>query len=256
MPTSTDSSDLDRYRDEFNAPRHRDEPPSSADEPPRSGCSQVAKGCGCVVLVLLLAALVGGVWIAMSWKRLAVGVGRRIAAEAIAAAPLPEADRRRILARLDQVGEDFAAGRIDVEQLGRIFEAIAEGPLMPLALVTAADAKYVQPSGLDLAEKRAGRRILERLARAVVTEKVEDADAEAIMRPVMTPNSDGGFTLKESLTDAELREFLAGAKAKVDELGIPDQGFEVNVAAELDRAIDTALGRKAEAEAETEAETE
>lgn len=254
MPTSAVSTDLDRFRNEFDAPQYRDEPPAAGHEPPRSGCSQVAKGCGCVALVLLLVVVLGGIWVAMSWKRLAVGVGRRIAAEAIASAPLPEADRRQILEQLDRVGNDFVAGRIDIEQMGRIFEAIAEGPLVPLALVTAADAKYVQPSGLDGAEKRAGRRILERLARGVITEKLEEADAKAILTPVMKPDDEGSFTLKESLTDAELREFLAAAKAKVDELGIPDQPFDVNIAAELDRAIDKALGRKAEADAEAPAE--
>ena len=250
MPTSTISSDLDRYRDAFDGQQQRDDPSAAGHEPPRSGCSQVAKGCGCVALVLLVAVVLGGVWVAVAWKGLAVGVAKRIAAEAIASAPLAEADRRQILERLDRVGNDFAAGRIDVEQMGRIFAAIAEGPLVPLALVTAADAKYVQPSGLDVAEKRAGRRILERLARGVITEKIEEADAKAIMVPVMKPDDEGGFTLKESLTDAELREFLAAAKAKVDDLGIPDQGFEVNIAAELDRAIDKALDRKAEVEPE------
>lgn len=252
MPTSTVSSELDRYRDAFDGQQHREEPPSSGHEPPPSGCSQVAKGCGCVAVVLLMAVVLGGIWVALSWKGLAVGVAKRIAAEVIDSAPLPEADRRQILERLDRIGNDFAAGRIDVEQMGRIFEAIAEGPLVPLALVTAADAKYVQPSGLDVAEKRAGRRILERLARGVITEKIEEADAKAIMMPVMKPDDEGGFTLKESLTDTELREFLAAAKSKVDDLGIPDEGFEVNIAAEFDRAIDKALGRKAGSETEPE----
>lgn len=249
MPTSTVSSDLDRYRDDFAEPRRGDDETQQPEEPRRGGCSQVAKGCGCVLLVLLLAVIAGGVWLAMSWKRLAVNVGKQIAQQVVADAPLAEADRRRILAVVDKVGNDFATGRIDLEKMERIMEAIVEGPLLPLAMVVAADAKYLQPSGLERDEKLAGRRTIERLARAVVAEKIQGDEAEAIMRPVLQPDEDGdGWTLKERLSDDELRTFLRTAKAKVDELGIVDEPFDVDVAGELEKAIDKAVGRQAEAE--------
>ena len=110
----------------------------------------------------------------------------------------------------------------------RITEAIVAGPLLPQAVVMAADAKYLQPSGLDGDEKLAGRRTIERLARAVVAEKIRGDEAEAIMRPVLEPDDDDdgdGWKFKERLTDDELRAFLQAAKAKVDTLGIVDEPF-------------------------------
>lgn len=252
--TST-SSDLDRYRDEFPDRPMRNEdtgstvvPDAVAPDippagPPPGGCGMIFRGCGCLLIVLLVAAIAVGVWVVYSWRSIAANVGHQIAVNAITAAELPEGDRRRILEWLDQIREDFAEGRIDVGQLGRMVEAIAEGWFVPLAMIAAADAKYVQTSGLDRDEKLAGRRTLERLAQAIVTQKIGPQDAETLLAPVLETKEVGTSTLKEKVTDAELREFLAGAKERVDAIGIPDQPFTVNVADEFDKAINQALGK-------------
>lgn len=254
----TPANDLDRYRDEF-APQ-----PARADNDkgehvaashgvhavrsPSSGCRSCLTGCGCAVIAFFLVVIALGVFVAYSWRWVAASVCRQVANQAIAAAPLPEADRQRITQRVDRMADDFAAGRITLEQLGRIVEEMTKGPLFALALIHAADLKYVQPSGLAPAEKRAARRTLERLARSLVEQKLRVQDTEALLKPIVTIDDDKDVTLKEIVTDAELREFLAGAKKKVDDLGIPDEPFALNVADAVDEAIDRALGNHGRAE--------
>jgi hypothetical protein len=49
---------------------------------------------------------------------------------------------------------------------------------------------------------------------------------------------------KESVTDDEMRFFLVRAKASVDELAIPTEGYEVDVAAEVGAMLDRAVGKQ------------
>lgn len=57
----------------------------------------------------------------------------------------------------------------------------------------------------------------------------------------MDRQPDGSEQLKERLTDAELKAFLEKAKEKADAANVPDEPFEVNIADELEKAIDKAL---------------
>lgn len=240
---------LDGFRDAFAGDSRQDDEKTTG----RGGCGQVAKGCGCAAFVALAVLLAFGIWISLSWKQWAVFLGRQMAEQAIAAAPMDPADRERILAALDTLGAEFAAGRISVEEMGDVLGGLVEGPVLPMAMVIAADAKYIRPSGLPADEKAAGRRTLERAARGVATELISKDDAAEIMKPVMEPDEadadDGAesYRLKEKLSDAELREFLAAAKARLDLAGVPDEAYAVDIAGEIEKAIAKARGKQAEA---------
>ncbi len=52
---------------------------------------------------------------------------------------------------------------------------------------------------------------------------------------------DDPLLLNQQLTDDELKAFLEKAKAKADAASIPDEPFEVNIADELEKAIDKVL---------------
>ena len=119
-------------------------------------------------------------------------------------------------------------------------EQIAESPLLPLGLVMAADEKYVKPSGLTNEEKDAGRRIATARSRSL-EKTIPENDSQEVMKLVMEPQPGGGERLKEQLTDDELKAFLEKAKEKADAASVPDEPFEVNIADELEKAIDKVL---------------
>jgi len=110
-----------------------------------------------------------------------------------------------------------------------------------LGLVMAADEKYVKPSGLSNDDQDAARRTLQRLARGAFEKTIPENEVQEAMQLVMQHQPDGSQQLKERLTDDELKAFLEKAKEKADAASVPDEPFEVNIADELEKAIDKAI---------------
>ena len=209
--------------------------------PQSSGCRNVALGCGCAAGVLLLIAVGLGVWVFQNWKQMAAEFGKKVAADAVAKSSLPKEDKERILKRINSLADDFKSGKVSPQQLGKVMEQIAQSPLLPLGMVMAADEKYLKPSGLSQEEKDEGRRTLQRLARGAFEKTIPQNDTQEVMKLVMEPQPGGGERLKERLTDVELKTFLEKAKEKADDADVPDEAFEVNIADELEKAIDKVL---------------
>lgn len=148
--------------------------PEEYSPPPASGCRYFAMGCGCAFGALLLVAVALSVWIAMNWKHWAAAFTKQAAADAVATSSLSPDDKARVLKRINQLADDFEAGKVSLEQIGHVMEQIAQSPLLPLGLVMAADEKYVKPSGLSDEEKEAGRRTLQRLARGAFEKSIHE----------------------------------------------------------------------------------
>lgn len=209
--------------------------------PPASGCRNFAMGCGCAAGALLLVVVAIGIWVAMNWKTLTADFTKKIAADVVAQSSLTPEDKARVLKRINQLADDFKDGKISQEQLGKVIEEIAKSPLLPLSLLMMADEKYIKPSGLSSDDQEAGRRTLQRFARGAFEKNIADNDVKEVMKLLTERQADGGEKLKERLTDAELETFLAQAKVKADAANVPDEPFEVNIADELDKAIDKVL---------------
>jgi hypothetical protein len=230
-------SDTFDDRDRPSSESFRPEEPS----PPPSGCRNFAIGCGCAFGVLLLVVACIGVWIAMNWKIWVADGAKQVAADAVARSTLSADDKKRVLNRINQLADDFKDGQVSNQQLVQVMQAIAASPLLPLGLVMAADEKYLKPSGLSADDKEAGRRTLQRFARGAFEKSIADHDVQDAMKLLMEKQPDGSDQLKEHLTDPELAAFLAKAKDKADAANVPDEPFEVNIADELDKAIDKVL---------------
>ncbi|MBM3968788.1 MAG: hypothetical protein FJ302_02840 [Planctomycetes bacterium] len=231
------SNTLDEHVLESDNTFDRDEP---APQRP-SGCRNFALGCGCAAGCLLLIVAGIGVWIAFNWKGWAADITKKVAADAVAKSSLPAEDKARILKRINQLADDFQAGKVSTQQLGHVMEQIAKSPLLPLGLVMAADEKYVKPSGLSNDDQDAARRTLQRLARGAFEKTIPENEVQEAMQLVMQHQPDGSQQLKERLTDDELKAFLEKAKEKADAASVPDEPFEVNIADELEKAIDKAI---------------
>jgi hypothetical protein len=217
------------------------QPREHFDTPPPSGCRNFAMGCGCATAVLMLVIGTIVIWLLTNWKNLAANVAKQAAADAVAKSSLAPADKARVLKRINQLADDFESGKVSVEQIGRVMEQVAQSPLLPLGLVMAADEKYVKPSGLTDDEKQAARRTLQRFARGAFEKTIVERDVEEVMNLVMEPQADGSQQIKERLTDAELKAFLDKARQKADAANVPDEDFHVNIADEIENAIDKAL---------------
>lgn len=227
-------------RDEFEREsRDHDRP----ETPPaqRSGCGKFAMGCGCLLAGVLAITIAVGVWIALSWKNLAADGARAVTTQVVSQSSLKAEDKARIIKRIDLLADDFKTGKLSSEQAVKVLQQIAQSPLFPIALVMAAEEKYVKPSGLSDDDKKAAQVTLQRLARGAFEKKIAEADLNEVMQLLMQKQADGRDQLKQFLTDAELTAFLEKAKQKADAAEVPDEPFDVNIADEVEKAIDRAL---------------
>lgn len=211
-------------------------------------------GCLIAVGVVLVLLIGGGIFVATQWKGWAAAGITAMAEGITQQSDLPQDQKDKVLTSIKGVADDFKAGKITTEQLGKVMEEVVSGPLLPVGIVAAAEEKYMKPSGLSQEEKDAGKRTMQRFARGLFEKKVAEADAQKVLEPIsqghlhisvngQQTTTKQDFRLKDKVNDAELRDFLARAKAKSDELQIPDEEYKVNVADELDKAIKKALGR-------------
>lgn len=201
----------------------------------------VPKGC-LIAIAVVLALIIGvGIWVAVSWKGWAAGLAKQATVAMVEQSKLPEDQKTAIVTRVNQVADDWAAGKISNDQIGQVMKAIAESPVLSMALVEGADEKYIAISGLSDEEKNDGRRSLQRFGRGVVEKSISEAEVQTLVGMVTYKDPQGGTQLKQSLTTDELKAFLAQAKKSADDAKVPDEEYKINYAAELNKAIDKAL---------------
>ena len=217
------------------------------------------KGCLIVFVVVLVIAIGLGVTAALTWKRLfSAGVTAGVT-QVVNTSQLPQDQKDRILTKVTTVTDDFKAGKVSMQQFGRVFESVFEGPLMPLTMMMAVEEKYFKKSGLNEQDKSDAKVAINRFARGVADGKLKFNDLMASMDPLSTKSSNtttsvgsGGaavvsssnnFQLKPTVTDEELRTFIADVKAKADKAEVPAEVVPINIAEEIEKSIDAGLAK-------------
>ncbi len=201
------------------------------------------KGCLIALGIVAFLGIVAGIYVALHWRGWAADAAKAGVRSAVQQSQLSDDQKQRIIARIDSLANDFDSGKLSVDQMVAVLKEIGESPLLPLGMVKAAEAKYIKPSALTAEEKTAGVRSLQRMARGVYEKKIPSSAMDEVITPISTTGLNGQKKLKETVTTEELKTFLAAAKKKADDAAIPDEAFEVDVAAEIEKAIDKALGQ-------------
>ena len=217
------------------------------------------KGCLSTVGILAVILLICGIVVAYKWKSWAASATTQVAEQAIQKSGLPPAQQAQLKAEIKKVADDFAAGRITTADLERMMRGVATGPFIPAATVVSARQKYLASAGLNAAEQAAATRALQRYARTLFEKNVPLASARAVLDTILVPKggqgiikvgdnpvlvtSDAGennVVLKETVTRAELDQFVALAKKAADDAKTPDEAYEPNWADEVTKAIGSA----------------
>lgn len=218
------------------------------------------KGCLIAFVVVLVLAIGLGVTAALTWKRI-VASGMNTAANAmVTQSALPQDQKDRILAKVSGVTTDFKDGKVSMRQVGMVMEAVVESPLIPLAVMAGVEAKYFAKSGLSADEKAAAKVAIQRFSRGVADQKLTMKDMSDAMGSISTRTSvvtttsggtssvqvssqQGNFQLKPTVTDKELRKFIGDVKEKADKAQIAEEVPEMNIADEIEKAIDAGLAK-------------
>jgi hypothetical protein len=186
------------------------------------------------IFVLLLAC---GIYVGTHWKGWAASAASMATQQLVRDSGLPEDQQTSILADIRKLGDDFQTGKISTQEMGRITQAIANGPLIPLAGVQAAKHKYIDPSDMEKEEKDAAILALQRFARGVTEKKISKEEVDDVVKPVSELMPNGRWKLKDHPTRMEIDQFIENVKARADKAEISNEPFDLNISEELRKAI-------------------
>jgi hypothetical protein len=204
-------------------------------------------GCAIIFAILLVLAVLIGVWISRNFRGWVSDVGSTAMKQMVAESQLPPDQKQSIAGQIDRVADAFRSGRLSLAEMRNLMEKITRSPMMASIMATVADKKYIANSDLSEEEKTEGRITVRRFARGVIDRKIDQAATQSVMAPISEPGPGGGRQLKPIVTDQELRTFLKDAKDQADKAGIPDQPENIDMAAEFKKIVDESLGNSGDA---------
>ena len=209
------------------------------DAPKKSGCG-CGGGCviGCLgmmfVCVLLCAG--GGYYV---WKQMPNWIEEGVVT-LIDKSELPADDKGELKHQVHRISSGLRDGSITLEQLGKIAETGLKKPFT-LLIISLVESEYVRTSGLSDEEKVAATRTIQRIARGLIEDKVKDESLDQVMASISTKDQNGVRQPKDHVSDDELRAFLKEAQRLADEANIPDEEYEIRLAPEFKKVIDSVL---------------
>jgi len=211
------------------------------EKKPMSGCAIVGIGCGVSLLLLIIIGAAGAWWLKNNIRQVGTDFAVSAMKDGLKELDVPEDQRARMHARIDEVGEKFKSGELDLDQVGKIGKAIAESPIMSAGMGLFFKRAYLQNSGLSDEEKEAAEVSVQRFARGVIDKDIPQEVSESCLDEISVKDADGKREFKEKVTDDELRSFLTAITKAADDAGVPADVPEINIADEFDKAIDQAL---------------
>ena len=220
-----------------------DPQPTSTEAPPteRSGCKSCLMGCGIAAIILLVLAVIVGIWVYRNWRDWGATLASKALAEAVEATALPPAEKQEMKVQIDRLTEAFRNERLPLERLGPLIDQIVKSPVMTTLIVSAAEKQYLDKSGLNDEEKAEGRQTLRRFLRGLIDEKIKEQELDAVMVHIADRQPGGQWELRRQVSDGDLRKFLSAAKEAADKAEIPNEPETVDPSDELKKMIDEAL---------------
>lgn len=207
------------------------------------GCRNFALGCLVALLLMVGIVSVGGYFLFRSAKRITAEAAVQAVEHGIQQTELSEEQRTAIIERVEELAEDFRSGELTLEEIAEIGEQIVES-----RAVIAGGAEFVvrrhilDQVELSDEELAHANRLIQRLARGIVEEQLEMSDFESIKDIVLIDQGEGNYRLKEDLSQDDVEKFMGELEKLVDEAGVPDEPYEVDIASELDRIVESARG--------------
>lgn len=202
-------------------------------------------GCLVVFVILIVIAVLIGFWISRNWRDWTATAATEGIRQMISSSQLPAVEQQEIMVEVDRVAKGFREKTISAEQLGKLAQTLVESPLMSLIVASTIEQHYFAKSGLSAEEKTAGSQTLQRFIRGSIDEKIDKAGIDAAMAHVADRDAQGQWKLRQTLTDDQLRTFLAEAKKQADAAAIPEQPAEIDPSGEIKKIVDEALAAPA-----------
>jgi hypothetical protein len=190
---------------------------------------------------------VGGVWwVQSNFTKLIATVAREAIVAGINESELAAQEKTEVIAQIDRVVNTFKAGKLNTDEVEKLFEDLQDSPIFVLIQIWGAEKVYLEPSGLSAEEKLAAKRALERVFRGVHEKKITHEQFEGAMPESFHAEAEAEdpAAKPKKVSDEDVRTFVANLKKLADDAQIPDEPFQIDISDELKKDIDKALAGK------------
>jgi hypothetical protein len=206
-------------------------------------------GPACLVVGIFFAVAISVTFIVVAWMmtgKQGERANRAIQDQLIpwvSQSPLDPTDKQSVIEQLSKLVSDINANQYDERQLLRLFAVLSDSPVLQWGVVQQVNARAAK-SGLTEAEREALQMESDRLLRLASQGGLGLQQLEFVVQKVAAKDRKSGtLTMVESVTDADLREFLQRAKSTADRRDIPQEPFPSSVSQVLRGLIELALSK-------------
>jgi hypothetical protein len=200
-----------------------------------SGEHAFVKGCLIAAAVVLVIAVVGGIWAWKAFQTFTVTAAKQIMSQRIAQSGIPDDQKLAVTAIIDRLEAEHRAGQITFQQYVIGVGVIGAGRFVTLSELDRAESGHLQASGLSAAEKQSVARAFDRFARGVAEESIDEGTLEQVVGLIATRADDGSWTPRSSLPDDELRILAAIMRGHADGALVSDETYAVNYPDAIER---------------------
>jgi hypothetical protein len=212
------------------------------ERPQRSWMATCLIGCLIVAVVGILLAVFAVYWIVQNWRDVTSRFVSEGINQAIDVADLPQQEKDEIKVQVKRVTDAFRNNRMSQQQMSVLIQSLTESPILSIVAVTVAEKKYLDPSGLPDEEKAEAKITIQRFVGGAVQGTIDQNSIDMTLQNIADWQEDGGWKLRERVTDAELRAFLAVAKTEADKANVPAEPVDFDPSDEIKRIVDKAMG--------------
>ncbi len=207
----------------------------------RSGCGTIVMGCGIAFLVVLILSLGLAYWAYRNMDLLASRMSVAAAKTIVNETPLSPEDKAHVIGRIEEIGDRYAKGEIQTEDLGNALEALMEDE----RVVTAGVAKFVTEqilanAPIDETLREELDLVTQRLARGVIEHKIQPEELKPIFEQLCNETEEG-FEIRSDLTKETCQSVLEQGKELADSADIPNEPYAIDIVREIDRVLDEVL---------------
>jgi hypothetical protein len=142
--------------------------------------------------------------------------------------------------QLDRLRNSYLNKQISEEELVQIIETLSQGPFGLSLTVWAIHSSYIRPSNLSEEEKLKAQVLLKQLVNGLNEAVLKLEEVEKITAPYKKTNAQGQSSLKENLSDSEIRTLLKEIEQLLKERNVPTVKGSINIPHELKVAFDAA----------------
>jgi len=235
--------------------------PSPFDQPPRkSGMGGLVSllFIGLGILLIGGAVCIGGVWyVASNIDRWLVGIGREAIVSMINDSELPEQEKKEVITQVDRVVTAYKERKITQADLERIMTELQDSPALLALELYGIEEEYLADTKLPEKEIEKGRRTFQRVLRGVYEGKITQDDFFAALpddAAELSSEEVKGKSVQEQIRlasnkaeesfDDDLRLALTKLKVLADNVGIPDEPYQLDIGDAVKKLVDQALKGK------------